>query len=320
MNVVYWDGLSTAPPQLKSHVLTIGNFDGVHRGHRALIRRLLHLKKQLQRPAMAITFDPPPTAILRPHLLAEPLATLQQRVADIAALGTDRILVLQASRALLEVSANAFFKELLLEQLELKGIVEGRNFCFGKDRQGTITQLQHWCHKEQLPCEVVDDVYRRRMRISSSTIREAIKRGDVEAARLGLGRPYSVTGKIVHGDHRGRTIGFPTCNLAEIATLVPATGVYAAEAVLGDRLFAGAVNIGPNPTFSIDARKVEAHLLGLAEEVYDQSLTLRFLSRLRDTTRFSSVLELQKQLDSDLKQTEQVYHDYIRRQPARPNR
>jgi riboflavin kinase/FMN adenylyltransferase len=320
MNVVTWDGLSAVPSALQQHVVTIGNFDGVHRGHRALIRRLLRLKERLNKPALVVTFDPPPVVVLRPHLPLEPLATLSQRLEALSQLGVDRLLVLQSSTALFDLSAETFWQCLLREQLQVQGIVEGRNFCFGKDRLGTIRELTAWCRDAQLPCEVVDDVYRRRMRISSSSIREAIRKGDVQAARLGLGQPYAITGTVVKGDQRGRTIGFPTCNLAEIATLIPASGVYVAEAIVGNAVHAAMVNIGPNPTFGIDARKVEAHLLNFAGDLYHSQLTLRFLARLRDTTRFGSIVELQEQLARDREQTEQVYHDNRRKQLARPRR
>jgi len=314
MKVITWDGLSPAPADARGFAVAIGNFDGVHRGHAALLRRLYRLKKRLDCPAQVITFDPSPTTILRPQLVIEPLTTLDNRLKLIEGYGTDSILVLKTSPALLEMSAVDFWKELLCRQLQIKGIVEGRNFCFGKDRQGTVEHLRLWTAEQHIPLEVVDDVYRRGLRISSSEIRQVVKRGDVELARRALGRCYSITGRVVHGEHRGRTIGFPTCNLAEIATLIPKEGVYVARALVNDVGYAAAVNIGPNPTFGVNTRKVEAHLLDFQGDLYGKHLTLEFVARLRDTRKFAGIHELQEQLKLDVEQARSIVKTFEGRQ------
>ncbi|MFT3880250.1 MAG: bifunctional riboflavin kinase/FAD synthetase [Gemmatales bacterium] len=310
---IWWDGISPVPIEARGFSVAIGNFDGVHRGHAALLRRLDRLGKRLRCGALAITFDPSPTTILKPSLVIEPLTTLENRLQIIHEYGPD-VLVLKTSPALLEMSADDFWNELLVRQLKIKGIVEGRNFCFGKDRQGTIEQLRRWTADQSIPLEVVDDVYRRGLRISSSEIRKVLKQGEVELARRALGRCYSLTGQVVHGEHRGRTIGFPTCNLAEIATLIPKEGVYAARALVNDVWHAAAVNIGPNPTFGVDTRKVEAHLLDFQGDLYGKPLTLEFVARLRDTRKFAGIHELQEQLKLDVEQTRSIVKDYDGRQ------
>lgn len=247
--------------------------------------------------------------------MVEPLTTLCQRVTLLERHRLDAVLVLQASPALLELSAETFWQRLLLRDLQIQGIVEGGNFCFGKDRRGTIELLKLWCEQAQLPCEVVGDVYRYGMRISSSEIRQALKRGDIRAATRALGRPYSITGKVVHGDHRGRTIGFPTCNLAEIATLIPHDGVYAALARIKSRdlVCQAAVNLGPNPTFGGTARKVEAHLLSYTGDLYDQEMTLELIARLRDTRKFAGIDELKQQLHRDVEETKSLFSQQYQR-------
>lgn len=312
--MITWDGISPAPVEARDFAVAIGNFDGVHRGHAALLRRLHRLKETSGCSAQIITFDPSPTTILRPELVIEPLTTLDTRLKLIAGYDIDSALVLKTSPALLEVSAADFWNELLCKQLKIKGIVEGRNFCFGKDRLGTIEQLRHWTQEKRIPLEVVDDVYRRNLRISSSEIRSLLKRGEVELARRALGRWYSITGKIVHGEHRGRTIGFPTCNLAEIPTLIPKEGVYAARALVNDVWHIAAFNIGPNPTFGVDTRKVEAHLLDFQGDLYGKSLTLEFVARLRDTRKFAGIHELQEQLQLDVEQACSIVKEYEGRQ------
>lgn len=314
MKVITWDGICPVPIDARGFAVTIGNFDGVHRGHAALLRRLNRLKKRLDCPAQVITFDPSPTTILRPQLVVEPLATLDDRLRLIEDFGIDAVLVLKASSALLEKSAIDFWNELLCRQLQIKGIVEGRNFCFGKDRRGTIEHLRNWTADQQIPLEVVDDVYRRGLRISSSEIRHVIKRGDMELSRRALGRFYSMVGIVIHGEHRGRTIGFPTCNLSEIKTLIPKEGVYVARALVNDVWHAAAVNIGPNPTFGVDTRKVEAHLLDFQGDLYGKPLTLEFIAKLRDTRKFAGVHELQEQLKIDVEQTRIIVKKYEGRQ------
>ena len=310
MKVITWDGISPAPSQAVGCAVAIGNFDGVHRGHAALLRRLKRLKTGLGCQSQVITFDPSPTTILRPHLVIEPLTTLSQRIKLIEQFGIDAVLVLKSSPALLDVSATDFWNDLLCSQLKIKGIVEGRNFCFGKDRLGTIELLRSWAASRQIPLEVVDDVYRRGLRISSSEIRHVLKQGSVEMARRALGRCYTVTGLVVHGDHRGRSIGFPTCNLAEIATLIPQEGVYAARALVNGTWLPAAVNIGPNPTFDVNTRKVEAHLIDYHDDLYGQSLTLEFVARLRETKKFASIDELQRQLKHDIDQARTIVKEY----------
>lgn len=310
MKVITWDGISPAPSQALGCAVAIGNFDGVHRGHAALLRRLNRLKSRLASQGQVITFDPSPTTILRPHLVIEPLTTLSQRIKLIERYGIDSVLVLKTSPALLDISATDFWNDLLCSQLKIKGIVEGRNFCFGKDRLGTIEQLRTWTVSRQIPLEVVDDVYRRGLRISSTEIRGVLKRGAVELACRALGRCYAITGQVVHGEHRGRSIGFPTCNLAEIATLIPQEGVYAARALVDEAWLPAAVNIGPNPTFGEHTRKVEAHLIDYHGDLYGQQLTLEFVARLRETKKFPSIQELQQQLKHDVDQAQRIVKEY----------
>lgn len=300
MNVVYWDGISQAPFPLKQHVLTIGNFDGVHQGHATLLRHLLQMKERLHKPAMVVTFDPSPTAILRPEVVIEPLTTVPQRIELLRHYLIDTVLVLCSTPALLELSALSFWNDFLRTKLDLQGIVEGQNFCFGRHRQGRIEELRMWSNSAQLPCEIVHDVSIGTMRVSSSEIRSRLNNGDIDNANLGLGRCYSITGKVIEGDKRGRTIGFPTCNLAEIPTLIPLDGVYVGKTIIAGKIYAVALNIGPNPTFNVEQRKVEAHLIDFRGDLYGQSLSIELIARLRDTRRFGSMVELQQQLNNDV--------------------
>lgn len=262
---------------------------------------------------MSVTFDPPPQVLLRPELPLLPLSTMPQRLSLIERLGVDVALVFVTTPRFLNMTAEQFLHDLLGRELAVRGLAEGRNFGFGKDRCGDIPMLQHWCARRRIPLELVDDVYRLGLRISSSAIRSLLIAGDVEMARRALGRPYAITGQVVRGDERGRRIGFPTANLAEIRTMLPATGVYAGAIRFAGQGYVAAVNVGPNPTFGISERKVEAHLLDFSGDLYGQTLTLEFLARLRDTRPFPSLPAIQEQLATDVRAAREAAGPYLQR-------
>lgn len=306
MEVITWDVSTPPPASCRQAVISVGNFDGVHKGHAALLKRLSRLKDRIGSSSLVASFDPPPITLLRPDLHYEPLTTLEQKLKLLSAFQVDQVLVFETNAALLSLSAAAFWNQLLVDQLQIRGMVEGRNFFFGRDREGTVDLLRGWSAERQLPLEIVHDVYRRRRRVSSSAIREALKQGDVNWAYSGLGRYYSVTGQVIQGDRRGARIGFPTANLADIPTLIPGSGVYAAFAKIGDSEHAAAVNIGPNPTFGVERFKVEAHLLDFQGDLYGQTISLEFIARMRSTQPFDSLQALQRQLAVDIAQTKEI--------------
>jgi riboflavin kinase/FMN adenylyltransferase len=313
MEVVYWDTVSPPPDSCLGGVLSIGNFDGVHKGHAALLRRLRRLRERLGTRSLVMTFDPPPQVLLRPQFPIFPLTTIPQRLQLLERFHVDVAVVLMTTPRLLNLTSDEFLDDLLGEKLRVQGLVEGRNFGFGKDRTGDVVKLQAWCKRRRIALEVVDDVYRQGMKISSSMIRDLIAVGDVERAWHALGHSYSITGKVVRGDERGRNIGFPTANLEQIETLIPGVGVYAAMAdVPGNRYYA-AVNVGPNPTFGVTKRKVEAHLLDFEGDLYGTELSLEFLERLRDTQPFPSLAALQEQLGRDVQAVREKIAVYLKR-------
>ena len=286
--------------------MTIGNFDGVHRGHAALIQQLVKLAQAQGTTAVAVTFDPPPLALLRPMPEIRPLATLADRCRWLHEAGATHVLVLQTTRMLLDLSAVEFYRRLLQEELQVHGMVEGPNFCFGKNRDGDIATLERLCMEAGMPLEVAAPVTDADVVISSSRIRLALQRGEVESARSWLGRFYYLSGMVGEGARRGRHLGFPTANLEQITTLIPGDGVYAVQVDHQGKSWAGAANIGPNPTFAEHQRKVEVHLLDFTGDLYGQSLTIQFTARLRETRRFGSIDELRQQLLLDIAQTRQI--------------
>jgi len=278
----------------------VGNFDGVHRGHAQLIERLLARAREVGGPAVVLTFDPHPVRILRPELAPPPLTWTERKAELLAELGVSAVWSYPTDEALLRLTAEEFFNQILRDALQAKGIVEGPNFQFGRQRQGNVKLLKDLCDTNKITLEVVQPVATGGDLVSSSRVRESIKQGDVAAARQMLTRPYRLRGLVTHGAQRGAKIGFPTANLAGIDTLVPPVGVYAGRAFTQQGIWPAAINIGPNPTFGEGAFKFEAHLPGFSGSLYGQPLEVEFLARVRETRPFESVAALTQQLAADV--------------------
>ncbi|MBU6293759.1 MAG: riboflavin biosynthesis protein RibF [Planctomycetes bacterium] len=297
------DPLASFPPECLHGVVTIGHFDGAHLGHAALLRAARALSERLGggAPVVAVTFEPHARAVLRPDLPAPaPLTPLTDRLQALRAIGADHAVAIAPTRELLGLSSGEFFNRVLVAGLAARGIVEGPDFCFGKNRSGTMATLCQLCRAGGIELVEVNPVILDGEPVSSTRIRAALESGDVTAAARFLGRPYRLRGSVVQGDRRGRTLGFPTANL-ECSTLVPAPGVYAACAILPDGFnLPSAVHVGPLPTFGVPGLRVEAHLIGFQGDIYGQPLALEFLSRLRDPARFPNREALVDQLRLDV--------------------
>ena len=286
-------GWMTHPPaDYLGGALAVGNFDGVHRGHAALIAAA----KRLGRPAIAVTFDPPPVALLHPPSIQPPLTTNEDRAALLHEAGADAVVMLRTDPGLLSLTPEAFFEDVVRHLFEAKAMAEGYNFRFGRQRIGDVETLRALCVQHGLALDVVPPVLDGGEPISSSRIRSALANGDVANAGRWLNRTYSICGIVEAGAKRGRTIGFPTANLGHVRTLIPKDGVYAGR--VGE--YSAAVNIGPNPTFGEFAKKIEVHLLDFTGDLYGQELKLDFVKRLRDTRPFAGVSELKEQLIRDI--------------------
>lgn len=281
-------------------VLAVGNFDGVHVGHQRMIEQLVALARELGTRAVAVTFDPPPLAILAPDRVPPQLTTTPQKVELIRSLGVDEVVVYPASRELLALTAEQFFEDVLVGQLGCLGLVEGPNFRFGKGRGGDVNLLRMLCSQRKIPLVIVEACESEGTMVSSSEVRIAIGQGDVARARSLLGRPYSISGTVAHGAERGRLLGFPTANLDGIETLLPSPGVYAGRTIVDGASYPVALNIGPNPTFGEERLKIEAHLIGFTGDLYGHQVTIEFLDRLRGVQKFSDVEALRSQLQQDI--------------------
>ena len=306
MATAYLDWSEHAPPEFAGGAVTVGNFDGVHRGHQALVTAARAQARAVRGPAVAVTFDPPPHHVLHPGSERPPLTTVPQRAELLHAAGADHVAVLRTSPALLALSAEAFFEDVLVRQLGAKAVVEGYDFRFGRGRAGTNATLRALCEAAGLAFADVSPLTFDGEPVSSSRVRAAVVRGDVAHATELLNRPYAITGTVVAGAKRGRTIGFPTANLGDVPTVLPGNGVYAVRAAVDGREWPGAANIGPNPTFGEHAQKVEVHLIGFTGDVYGKTMCLEFVTRLRDTKPFKNVDELIVQLRLDIEQAKGI--------------
>jgi riboflavin kinase/FMN adenylyltransferase len=288
------------PQAAQRGCIAIGNFDGVHKGHAVMLQCLLQLARATSSPAVAVTFDPHPIAVLRPEFTPPILTTVRERIALLKRYGADEVVVLPVTTNLLQMSAEQFFDDVVLNQFHARGIVEGPNFHFGKDRRGDVDLLCRLSAIHQMHCRIVDSVTDGSQMISSSRVRELLcSRALSDAVEL-LGHPYRLTGIVRRGAQRGRTIGFPTANLADIATLLPAHGVYAGLTCLEGRTFPVAVNIGPNPTFGEHREKIECHIDGYSGDLYEQEVSVDLIREVRPLQAFASVEELIRQIRSDV--------------------
>jgi riboflavin kinase/FMN adenylyltransferase len=292
--------LEDLPASLRSGAIAIGNFDGVHVGHAALVERLIARARLLDCAAVVFTFDPHPAQLLYPAAVPAPLTGTERKSALLAALGVDAVIAYPTDRAVLALTGDEFFERILREQLDVRAIVEGPNFFFGRDRSGTIESLARLCAAAGVQLDVVEPLWMDGSCVSSSRIRDLIQAGNVAAADRLLTQPYRVEGTVVRGVGRGARIGFATANLTPIGMVLPPLGVYAGRAWLRGADYAAAIHIGPNPTFGEQRVKFEVHLIGIDEPLYGEMLSVDFLDRLRDIRPFAGVAELQEQLRRDV--------------------
>ena len=290
----------TAARVSQPSLVTIGVFDGVHRGHQHLIKRLVEEAHQHERLAVVMTFFPHPDVVLR-GLQGQRyyLTTPDQRAEELLKLGVDLVVTQSFDDAFRQIRA-ADYVENLLSHLRMEVLWVGADFAMGYQREGNIAFLRQQAQARSFELIVIDLVRRSGEIISSTAVRDALLAGEVEKANNWLGRGYALVGEVVHGEQRGRKIGFPTANIAVWEEqVIPANGVYAGWAYLGSERFMAVTNVGVRPTFSGDNVTVEAHLLDFQGDIYGQQLAVTFESRLREEQKFASIDALVAQIGSD---------------------
>ena len=294
-------GLHNLRPGSPGCVATIGTFDGVHLGHRAVFQRLADLGRARGLPITVVTFEPQPMEFFDPKRAPARLTRLGEKLHALRHCGIDQVVLLEFGPRMAAMGARAFVRELLVDGLAARHVLVGDDFRFGHDREGDFALLQAMGHEYGFAVDDFVTVSHGGERVSSTRIREALARGDLRLARHLLGRPYRICGRIAHGDKRGRTIGYPTANINLHRRVSPLRGVYAVmvDGVV-DRPWPGVANIGTRPTVAGDLRHLlEVHLFDFASDLYGRHAQVEFRLKLRDEQKFDSFLDLKAQIDRD---------------------
>ncbi|HET7613045.1 MAG TPA: bifunctional riboflavin kinase/FAD synthetase [Gemmatimonadaceae bacterium] len=293
---------SGLPPYVRDTVITVGTFDGVHRGHRDVVERLVARARALKIPSVLVTFDPHPLEIVNPAAAPLLLTTHDEKLEVLAETGIDYMAVVPFTPNLARYSAEAFVELVLRRCFRMRELLIGYDHGFGRQRAGNVNVLRTLGERDGFRVEVVDAVSTAEgQSVSSTSIRRAIAGGDLVRAAESLGRAYSVSGKVIPGAQRGRTIGFPTINLGPPPPrkLLPPEGVYAVRVQTPRGPRGGMMNLGPRPTFGDAVTSLEAHLFDAAGDFYGAQVRIDFVARLRETRKFASIDELKTQLVQD---------------------
>jgi len=291
--------IATTSRRFVAPVVTLGNFDGVHRGHQAILARVVDAARAGGGDAVALTFHPHPIAVLRPERAPALITSLRDRIALMAASGLDVLALQHFTLSFATLSAEAFVERFLVERLGAARVVVGHSVSFGHERRGDAALLTSLGERFGFAVEVVGPICVDGHDVSSSAVRRAIAAGDVTLASALLGRPHRLGGRVERGRQRGAAIGFPTANVRVRAGMWPHDGVYAVRVRRGDRWIDGVANIGTNPTFGTAPRTLEAHLFDFDADLYGERLTVAFIERLRGEVTFPSVEALVAQIARD---------------------
>ena len=308
--------LRSFPPELRPSVAALGAFDGIHLAHAKILDTAVERARVLSLSAVACTFDPHPTAVLRPERAPAPIGTLEENLARIAERGLDAALVIPFTLEFSHMEAEEFVDDVLVKTLGVREVVVGFNHTFGRGARGTAALLRELGTRRGFVTHVLPPLQVNGLTVSSSAIRDALREGDVDLAAALLGRPYSVTGTVQRGAGRGRTLGFPTANLRPDRPLALAGGVYAARARWDGRSADAVVNIGYRPTFEESQYWIEAYLFDFSGDLYDRTLRLDFLSRIRPEMKFPGIEALKAQVQADMGEARRLLRAHAGTPPA----
>lgn len=294
---------------LTGSIVTLGNFDGIHLGHRALIGGAVSDSKRLAVPSVVLTFEPHPLRVLAPERAPRLILTHKDKMKLLQDLGVDIVAVQHFDIAFAQRSAQAFVHDLLLKRLNAQKLWVGKDLRFGQGRKGSIDDLVRWGRELSFDVAVVDPILVNGERVSSSRIRELVRNGRVDEVEPLLGRYHFISGRVVAGHRRGRDLGYPTANIAARTEVLPPDGIYATLFHLGARDLLSVSSIGLNPTFGAGPRTVESFIMGFDEDIYGESVRLSFIKKIRDELKFYSVDQLVSQIHQDVRSAETVFHD-----------
>ncbi len=288
------------PPRWVHPVLALGNFDGVHRGHRKILERVKRVASERGATPVVMTFDPHPPRVVRPDKAPPLLMTKLQKLEALAETGVQGTAIVRFTTELSQWDPEMFVRTVLVDWLHVSEVWVGANFLFGRDRAGTFTMLRTLGARYGFNAEKIDPVRYKDFVVSSTRVRRLVNEARVDEAGALLGHQYFIDGTIVHGDHRGRTIGFPTANVQTDNELLPPNGVYATTVTLDGLVYPSVTNVGVRPTVDDTGRvSIETHVFGLDRDLYGASMRVGFVLRLRDERKFESLDALKAQIAAD---------------------
>lgn len=288
--------------------ITIGSFDGVHLGHQALVKKLADQAHASGEPAIVITFWPHPATFFKRAPLGYALTSPEERQALLLGLGVDKVFTLTFNQALADLSADQFMLNLK-ENFDLKTLMVGPNFALGKGREGTLEKLAEISQRIGFTLEITQPINTTEGMVSSSQVRTDLREHRVREANQKLGRLYTLSGMVVHGEHRGTGLGIPTANLEVMPErLIPGNGVYVTRALVNGKVYASVTNIGVRPTFEnpLPVPRIEPHILDMQDQLYQQQLSLEFIEFLRPEIKFDNSQQLVEQIQKDIARTRQI--------------
>jgi riboflavin kinase/FMN adenylyltransferase len=306
MNVIY--NLENLKRPLKNPVLTIGNFDGVHRGHLALFEEVKERAKALHGQSAVMTFEPHPVQVMKPGNGPRIITPTPQKVELIEKAGIEVLLCLPFTREFAAIAARDFVKGILVDRIGIRELVVGYDYTFGHKREGNISLLREMGDQLGFVVHLVGPVHVNHTLVSSTSIRDLVQDGKLDEARVLLGRDYQLQGRVVKGRNRGgRLLGFPTANLQIKDGLLPKIGVYAVTLIIHGKVYNGVTNVGYNPTFGDTPLTVETHILNFSGDLLGKTIRVNFLKRLRDEKTFRSLEDLSEQIRRDIQAAKKAF-------------
>jgi riboflavin kinase / FMN adenylyltransferase len=294
---------------LKNPVATIGNFDGVHMGHRQIFRKLIQAARDLNGVSVVITFLPHPLKVLPSGKKLSLISTYAEKECLLQASGIDYLVIIPFTKQFAALTAREFVTEILVGAIGIKKLIIGYDYAFGRKREGNIALLRQLGSEYGFAVEVLEPIWDGKTIFSSTNIRKMIEHGNVADVIAPLGRHFSISGKVVHGHHRGKVLGFPTANLQTEKELIPKNGVYAVKVKIDQAMYDGACNIGPNPTFGDEAIAIEVFIFDFTGDLYGRDLEVYFVERIRDEQKFPDATALQSAITVDIARCREILHD-----------
>ena len=307
--MIIFRALTEIVAPLPNPAVTIGNFDGVHLGHREIFRRVKQAAREQGGVSVVVTFAPHPLKVVPTTKQVQLINTCAEKETLIAASGVDYLLVIPFDAAFAALTPREFVTDVLVGRIGVKRLIIGHDYAFGRNREGNATLLQQLGEEFGFAVEELPPIGKEGTVYSSTTVRNLVRSGAVDQVVRFLGRHYSLGGTVVHGEHRGAGLGFPTANLSTDKELIPADGVYAVKVKIDDTIYDGACNIGANPTFGNDRTSIEVFIFDFSGQLYGREVRLYFVARLREERKFPSVEELRQTIADDVRRCRELLRD-----------